>query len=111
VQRAAAYLIRGIFRDYDVAGAPSGFQAGWSDCMYLFSLFLFILFAHLIFRVSFCTQKGKLAYRSSNQMFCREEVGVFFVALGILEPQTARHWFQSAAISRNLTNSVGGSLL
>jgi hypothetical protein len=24
-----------------------GFQAGWSDCMHFFSLFLFILFAHL----------------------------------------------------------------
>jgi hypothetical protein len=36
-----------IFRDYDVAEAPPGFQAGWSDCVYFFSLFLFILFAHL----------------------------------------------------------------
>jgi hypothetical protein len=39
---------KGIFRDYGVAEAPPGFQAGWSDCMY-FSLFLFILFAHLGF--------------------------------------------------------------
>jgi hypothetical protein len=44
VQRATAQLKTGIFRDYGVAEAPPGFQA---DCMYLFSLFLFILFAHL----------------------------------------------------------------
>jgi hypothetical protein len=36
-----------IFRGYGVAEAPSGFQAGWSDCMHFFSLFMFILFAHL----------------------------------------------------------------
>jgi hypothetical protein len=24
-----------IFRDYGVAEAPPGFQAGWSDCVYL----------------------------------------------------------------------------
>jgi hypothetical protein len=37
----------GIFRDYGVAEVPPGFQAGWSDCMYFFSLFLFILLAYL----------------------------------------------------------------
>jgi hypothetical protein len=30
-------------------------------------------------------------YRSSAQMSCGEEVDVSFVALEILEPQTARH--------------------
>jgi hypothetical protein len=50
-------------------------------------------------------------YRSSAQMPCREEVGVSFVKLGILEPQTARHRFRSAAISRHLTNLVGRSFL
>jgi hypothetical protein len=35
VQRATAQSKTGNFRDYDVAEAPPGFQAGWSDCMYL----------------------------------------------------------------------------
>jgi hypothetical protein len=44
----------GIFRDEGVAEAPPGFQAGWSDCVYVFfSLFLFILFAHLEFSCKF----------------------------------------------------------
>jgi hypothetical protein len=47
LQRATAQSKTGIFRDYDVAEAPPGFQASWSDCMHFFSLFLFILFAHL----------------------------------------------------------------
>jgi hypothetical protein len=47
VQRATAQSKIGNFRDCGVAEAPPGFQAGWSDCMYFFSLFLFILFAHL----------------------------------------------------------------
>jgi hypothetical protein len=37
----------GIFCDYGLAEAPLGFQAGWYDCMHFFSLFLFILLAHL----------------------------------------------------------------
>jgi hypothetical protein len=36
-----------FFCDFGVAEAPPGFQASWSDCMHFFSLFLFILFAHL----------------------------------------------------------------
>jgi hypothetical protein len=40
---------------------------------------------------SCCTHEGTVPYRSSAQMSCREEVGVSFVALEILEPQTARH--------------------
>jgi hypothetical protein len=47
VQRATAQSKTEIFRDYGVAEAPPGFQAGWSDCMYFFSLFLFMFFAHL----------------------------------------------------------------
>jgi hypothetical protein len=47
VQRATAQSKTGIFLDCGVAEAPPGFQAGWSDCMYFFSLFLFILFAYL----------------------------------------------------------------
>jgi hypothetical protein len=38
VQRATAESKTGIFRDFGVAEASSGYQAGWSDCMYLFSL-------------------------------------------------------------------------
>jgi hypothetical protein len=49
VQRATAQSKTGTFRGYGVADATQGFQAGWSDCMYFFSLFLFILFAHLEF--------------------------------------------------------------
>jgi hypothetical protein len=51
VQRATAQSKIEVFRDYGVAEA--GFQAGWSDCMYFFSLFLFILFAHLGFPCKF----------------------------------------------------------
>jgi hypothetical protein len=100
VQRATAQPKTRIFRDYGVAEAPPGFQAGWSD----FFFFSFCSFRLLIwvFRVSFCTHEGLLPYRSA---------GVSFVVLGVLEPQTAHHWFRSAAISRNLTNSVGRSLL
>jgi hypothetical protein len=36
-----------FFRGFGVAEASPGFQAGWSDCMYILSLFLFILFVHL----------------------------------------------------------------
>jgi hypothetical protein len=64
-----------------------------------------------VFRVSFCTHEGTLPYRSCAQISCREEVGVSFVVLGVLEPQIARHCIRSAAISRHLTNSVGRSLL
>jgi hypothetical protein len=87
VQRATALSKTGFFRDCGVAEASPGFQAGWSDCVYFFSLFLFILFAHLEFRVSFCTHEGTLPYRRLAQMSCREEIGVPFVVLGVLEPQ------------------------
>jgi hypothetical protein len=49
VQTATAQSKAGTFLDYGVAEAPTGFQAGRSDCMYFFSFFLFILFAHLEF--------------------------------------------------------------
>jgi hypothetical protein len=59
VQRATAQSKTGIFRDYDVAEAPPGFQAGWSDCMYFFLFFLlFILFAHLEFPFKFLYSLG-----------------------------------------------------
>jgi hypothetical protein len=44
-----------------------------------------------VFRVSFCTDEGTLPYRRFAQMSCREEAGVPFVVLGVLEPQIARH--------------------
>jgi hypothetical protein len=42
VQRATARSKTEIFRDCGLAEAPPGFQAGWSECMSFFSLFLFI---------------------------------------------------------------------
>jgi hypothetical protein len=42
-----------------------------------------------VFRVSFCTYDGTLPFRSCAEMSCREEVGVSFVVLGVLEPQIA----------------------
>jgi hypothetical protein len=61
VQRATAQSKTGFFRDFGVAEAPPGFQAGWSDCMYFFSLSLCSSFPLIwIFRVSFCTQDGTL---------------------------------------------------
>jgi hypothetical protein len=39
VLRATAQSKKGTFREYDVAGAPPGFQAGWSNCMYFSLLF------------------------------------------------------------------------
>jgi hypothetical protein len=47
VQRATAQSKTGIFRDYGVAEAPPGFQAGWSDCMHFSLSFCSFLFAHL----------------------------------------------------------------
>jgi hypothetical protein len=111
VQTATAQSKTGLFRDFGVAKAPPGFQAGWSNCMY-FSLSLCLSCLLIwVFRVSFCTHDGTLPFRSCDQMSCREEVDVSFVVLGVLEPQIARNWFRSAAISRHLTNSVGRSLL
>jgi hypothetical protein len=43
VQRATAQSKTGIFRDFGVAEAPPGFQAGWSDFMYFFFPFFFSL--------------------------------------------------------------------
>jgi hypothetical protein len=48
VQRATAQSKTGFFSDCGVAEAPSGFQAGWSDCAF-FSLFLFVSVAYLDF--------------------------------------------------------------
>jgi hypothetical protein len=42
LQRATEQSKTGIIRHYGVAEAPPGFQAGWSDCMYFFSLSSFI---------------------------------------------------------------------
>jgi hypothetical protein len=83
VQRATSQSKTGNLRDYGVAEAPPGFQAGWSDCIYFYFYFLslFCLFCLLIWSssVSFCTHEGTLPYRSSAQMTRREEVGVSFV--------------------------------
>jgi hypothetical protein len=100
-----------FFRDYGVAEALLGFQTGWSDCMYFFSLSVHFCLLIWSFHVSFCPHEGTVPYRSFAQMSCREEVGISFVVLGVLVPQIARHWFRSAAISRHLANSVGRSLL
>jgi hypothetical protein len=40
VQKARAQSRTGIFLVYDLVEAPSGFQAGWSDCMFFFSFFV-----------------------------------------------------------------------
>jgi hypothetical protein len=40
VQRATVQSKTGILRDFGVAEAPPGFKAGWSDCIYFFSLSL-----------------------------------------------------------------------
>jgi hypothetical protein len=52
VRRATAQSKTGFFRVYGAAEALTGFQAGWSDYMH-FSLFLFVLFAHLEFPCDF----------------------------------------------------------
>jgi hypothetical protein len=57
------------------------------------------------FRVSFILMREQFRIKAQP----REETGVSFVAIDILEPQTARHGFRSAAISRHLKNSVGRS--
>jgi hypothetical protein len=43
----------GIFRDYGVAEASPGFQAGWSDCMYFFSLSVYFVFSSGVFALVF----------------------------------------------------------
>jgi hypothetical protein len=91
VHCATAQSKTGFFRDYGVAEAPSGFQAGWSDCMFYFLFFYAFCLLKWSFRVSFCTHEGTLPYRSLTQMPCREEIGVSFVVLGVLGAQIARH--------------------
>jgi hypothetical protein len=51
VQRATAHSKTGIFRDYGVAEAPPGFQAGWSDCVHVF---VFSLSVHFVCSFGFC---------------------------------------------------------
>jgi hypothetical protein len=88
VQGATAKSKIGIGRGCGLAEAPPGFQAGWSDCMIFFFLDLFISLNHLEFS---CTLlRGHTAVSKLSPDFCSDEVGVFFVALGILEPKTAR---------------------
>jgi hypothetical protein len=36
VQRATSQSKTGVFRGYGVAEASPGFQAGWSDCLFIF---------------------------------------------------------------------------
>jgi hypothetical protein len=79
VQRATAQSKTGIFRDYGVAEAPPGFQAGWSDCMYLF----FSLSVHFVCSSRVSVYFFVLPYQSLTQMTCREEVGVSFVVHGV----------------------------
>jgi hypothetical protein len=43
VQRATAQSKTGIFRYFGAAEASPGFQAGWSDSMFFFSLSLSLL--------------------------------------------------------------------
>jgi hypothetical protein len=68
VQRATAQSKTGIFRDCGVAEAPPGFQAGWSDCMHFFSLFLFILFAHLEILQSIHWSPGELKHDAGSKV-------------------------------------------
>jgi hypothetical protein len=79
-----------FFLDYGVAETRSGFQAGWSDCVYSFSFFCSFCLLIWNFRIIFCTHESTLPYRSSAQFSCGEGVGVSSFALDILEPQTAR---------------------
>jgi hypothetical protein len=75
-----------FFRDFGVAEAPPGFQAGWSDCIY-FSFFdhLLILNSELVFVL---TRYSAISEFSPGILLGGGRVS--FVALGPLEPQTAR---------------------
>jgi hypothetical protein len=57
--------------------------AGLTVCIFSLSVCPFCLLI-CVFRGSFCTHEGTLPYRSSAQMSCQEETGVFF-ELGVLE--------------------------
>jgi hypothetical protein len=52
-QQATAQSKTGIFRNYGVAEASLALQAGWSDYVHFFSLFLLIMPAHLGFPCKF----------------------------------------------------------
>jgi hypothetical protein len=69
VQRAAAQSKTGIFRNYGVAEAPPGFQAGWSDCMYFLSL-SFCSFCSLIW--SSCSPDIRLPETIKPQKILRD---------------------------------------
>jgi hypothetical protein len=45
VQRPTAQSKTENFRDIALAETPPGFQAGWSDLIYIFSLSVFFFFA------------------------------------------------------------------
>jgi hypothetical protein len=80
------------FHVYGVAEAsPFFLNTSWSYSMYFFSSFVRFICPFGISEEFSCTDEGAVSHRSSAQMSCREEVGDSFVALGILEPQTARH--------------------
>jgi hypothetical protein len=77
---------KGIFRDFGVAEAPQGFQAGWSDCMYFFSL-SFCSSCPLIwvFRVSFvlmmvhCRFEVRFALCKEQQHSQKHEFFIFMI--------------------------------
>jgi hypothetical protein len=74
VQRATAQSKTGIFRDFGVAEAPPGFQAGWSDCMHFFSLSLCSSCPLIwVFRVSFYTHAFRIVQRATAQ----SKTGIF----------------------------------
>jgi hypothetical protein len=56
-----------IFRDYGVAEAAPGFQAGWCDCVYFFLSFCSFCLLIWAFRVSFCTHEGTLEWARSRR--------------------------------------------
>jgi hypothetical protein len=65
LQRATAQSKTGFFRDFGVAEAPPGFQAGWSDCMYFF----LSLSAHLA-----CSSGFSVLVSVLMMVHCRIEV-------------------------------------
>jgi hypothetical protein len=76
VQRATAQSKIGISRDYGVAEAAPGFQAGWSDCIFFLSLSVsFVCSSGVDAAQTFVTLR-----RSNHEHFERSNLYTFFYA-------------------------------
>jgi hypothetical protein len=95
VQRATARSKTGTFRDYGVTEAPSGFRAGWSDCMNFFSL-------SVHFDCSSGVNAAQTFVRRFNHENFEREINFAYVFLSLdsIPSQFYRHHYALSSICR-----------